>query len=268
MSTNNEAGERMTLPKAISDAITTYSNAGLGDLAYQQEARADLERAIADHVGLPCEGCGQSRAGCLCARTLAAQNTELVRQLRELRATKDGAYRERDRLVCALSKLFPSWLGRHPDSDVAWDADWRWIVFVQLPTGQASWHIHDSERPWFDHLAVGGAPWDGHSTDEKYRRLEAIADHVAAAGKMVPVDAPTLVHYVDEEGNPRLPSEQDIANTQLAADMRNALPALLRVARAARRCLDGSEVDGWHTPMREVDVAELREALGELERQA
>jgi hypothetical protein len=49
--------------------------------------------------------------------------------------------------------------------------------------------------------------------------------------------------------------------------MRNALPALLRVARAARRCLDGSEVDGWHTPMREVDVAELREALGELERE-
>jgi hypothetical protein len=58
------------------------------------------------------------------------------------------------------------------------------------------------------------------------------------------------------------------ARTNLANAAEKHLPALLRVARAARRCLDGSEVDGWHTPMREVDVAEMREALGELEREA
>lgn len=40
----------MTLPKAISDAIDAYSNAGLGDLDYQQRCRAALERAIEDHV--------------------------------------------------------------------------------------------------------------------------------------------------------------------------------------------------------------------------
>ena len=49
-------------------------------------------------------------------------------------------------------------------------------------------------------------------------------------------------------------SGQDERDCELIATMRNALPALLRVARAAERCLDGSEVDGWHTPMREVDV--------------
>jgi hypothetical protein len=58
------------------------------------------------------------------------------------------------------------------------------------------------------------------------------------------------------------------ARTNLANAAEKHLPALLRVARAARRCLDGSEVDGWHTPMREVDVVDLREALGELEREA
>ena len=58
------------------------------------------------------------------------------------------------------------------------------------------------------------------------------------------------------------------ARTNLANAAEKHLPALLRVARAARRCLDGSEVDGWHTPLREVDVAEMREALGELEREA
>lgn len=89
------------------------------------------------------------------------------------RVSKDTAYSERDRLVCAISKVFPSWLERHPDSDTTWDDDWRWIVFVQFPTGQASWHIHDSERDWFAHLAVqSGNSWDGHSTAEKYARIE------------------------------------------------------------------------------------------------
>lgn len=86
---------------------------------------------------------------------------------------KNTAYSERDRLVCAISKIFPSWLERHPLSDTTWEDDWRWIVFVQFPTGQASWHIHDSEEIWFDHLERrDGNSWDGHSTAEKYARIE------------------------------------------------------------------------------------------------
>jgi hypothetical protein len=99
-----------------------------------------------------------------------------------LRKQAQAAYRERDSLVCAFSKVFPSWLARHPESDTEWDDEWRWIVFVQLPTGQASWHIHDSERPWFDHLEVradGG--WDGHTTEEKYRRLAMMSPGAAVA---------------------------------------------------------------------------------------
>ena len=86
---------------------------------------------------------------------------------------KNTAYSERDRLVCAISKVFPSWMERHPLSDTTWEDDWRWIVFVQFPTGQASWHIHDSEESWFDHLERrDGNSWDGHSTAEKYARIE------------------------------------------------------------------------------------------------
>ena len=87
---------------------------------------------------------------------------------------KNNAYRERDMLVCALSKLFPSYLARHDESDTSWEDEWRWIVFIDLPTWQVSWHIHDSERDMFNHLEVKENNWDGHSTDEKYRRLQAI----------------------------------------------------------------------------------------------
>lgn len=113
-------------------------------------------------------------------------------EIDRLTKERDGAYRERNQLVCALSKLFPSWLDRHPDSDTSWDAEWRWIVFVRLPTGQASWHIHDSERGWFDHLVVGGDAWDGHSTDEKYRRLAAITQRTGSCASSLGVHVCTL----------------------------------------------------------------------------
>lgn len=97
------------------------------------------------------------------------------RQRRALQAQRDTAYAERNRLVAALSTLFPASLERHPEEDATWEEDWRWIVFVDLPTGQAGWHIHDSELPLFEHLPreVGRA-WDGHTTEEKYRRVAAL----------------------------------------------------------------------------------------------
>lgn len=89
-----------------------------------------------------------------------------------LTVQKNQAYAERNKLVAALSKLFPASLERHPDEDTTWEDDWRWIVFIELPTGQATWHIHDSELSLFDHLARNcGQKWDGHTTEEKYQRL-------------------------------------------------------------------------------------------------
>lgn len=94
----------------------------------------------------------------------------------ELEGQKDGAYRERDTLVAALSKVFPSSIERHPDADVEWEDDWRTIIAVNLPTGQATWHIHDSEREMFTHLRPDpGFAWDGHTTEEKYERVRALA---------------------------------------------------------------------------------------------
>jgi hypothetical protein len=91
-----------------------------------------------------------------------------------LRQAKDAAYEERDRLVCALSKLWPAHLARHSDSDTTWEDDWRWIVCIHSPVGQLTWHIHDAERPWFDYLDVREGDWDGHTTEDKYARLAAL----------------------------------------------------------------------------------------------
>jgi len=94
----------------------------------------------------------------------------LMHEINELTKLKDNAYAERDKLVAALSKCFPSYLAKHPDNP-DWEPDWMWIVFIDTPEGQCSWHIHDSELGMFSHLTVKENNWDGHSTDEKYERL-------------------------------------------------------------------------------------------------
>lgn len=87
----------------------------------------------------------------------------------------NAVYEERDRLVAALSHL--AWrhgvqvgIGRHEGVD--WEDDWRTVIYLELPTGQVSWHIHDSERPWFLGLPQYDGQWDGHTTEEKYERLQ------------------------------------------------------------------------------------------------
>ena len=83
---------------------------------------------------------------------------------------KDTAYSERNALVAFIASMYPSCLARHVGDP--WEDDWRWIVFIDLPTGQVSWHIHDSELPQFDRLPRDRhAEWDGHTTEEKYARL-------------------------------------------------------------------------------------------------
>lgn len=100
------------------------------------------------------------------AKAIHAHVTALEQQ-------KNGAYSERNKLVAALCKLFPSSIEQHEGED--WENGWN-VVYIDLPTGQVSWHIHDSELPLFAHVARRqGRKWDGHSTEVKYERLAALS---------------------------------------------------------------------------------------------
>ncbi len=107
---------------------------------------------------------------------------EKTARIDELVQQKDMAYSERDRCVAAIAALavrlnWSVWLGRHEASDKSWDHDWRTIVFMNLPSGQVSWHIHDSELPWFDFVPmIPERPWDGHTTQQKYARLAKLGE--------------------------------------------------------------------------------------------
>lgn len=79
------------------------------------------------------------------------------------------AYTERAHLIAALSKLFPASLETDPA-----EPDWP-VCIIDLPTGQASWHISPTDLHLFIHLPRdAGRVWDGHDTPEKYARLDAL----------------------------------------------------------------------------------------------
>jgi hypothetical protein len=98
----------------------------------------------------------------------------------------NGVYAERDKLVALVYHMaqmlgYKSGIGEHvlqPGEE--WDPEWYSVVFIELPTGQVSWHIHVSEEDWFanDNMLQAYEPaWDGHTTEEKYRRVLAMVGH-------------------------------------------------------------------------------------------
>lgn len=93
----------------------------------------------------------------------------------KLQASKDQGYRERNMIVSVLSKFYPAFLGRHEETDTTWHKEWFNIIYIMLPTGQVSWHLHDSDLPLFAHLEYGNVIYDGHTTEEKYERLLALS---------------------------------------------------------------------------------------------
>jgi hypothetical protein len=96
---------------------------------------------------------------------------DLAAERDALRASKDAAYEERNRVVALLAAVFPSVRARTVIE--GWSENWHGCIYVTLPTGQASWHYHDSHAHLFAHVPEGAAIWDGHTTPEKYERVAA-----------------------------------------------------------------------------------------------
>ncbi|MHB8122597.1 MAG: WDGH domain-containing protein [Desulfuromonadaceae bacterium] len=101
---------------------------------------------------------------------------QYIPELKDMEAAKDGAYLERNMCVALIARMALTMgltvgIGKHPEGDATWERDWMNIVFIDLPAGQCSWHIHDSEIPMFSFLPEYAGQWDGHDTAEKYRRV-------------------------------------------------------------------------------------------------
>lgn len=88
---------------------------------------------------------------------------------------KDAAYSERNKLVRLLASLYPS--GIKQTAIDGWDEAWHWCVYIDMPNGQASWHFHIDDLPMFADLPAYAGEWDGHSTEQKYANILALASY-------------------------------------------------------------------------------------------
>lgn len=86
----------------------------------------------------------------------------------------DEVYRERNALVAFLASKYDGVLVEDSDDFPGWG-----VVFIETRFGQMSWHIPPEDFDLFTHVdRVDSYVWDGHTTEEKYQRLERLAEYV------------------------------------------------------------------------------------------
>lgn len=94
-----------------------------------------------------------------------------------MREHRERAYHERNLLVAALSRIWPSHLmPLRPGKDDS-ENTWRWVVCIHSPEGMLNWHLPNAEIDvYFSHLErIGDNHWDQHTQDIKWERLEKLA---------------------------------------------------------------------------------------------
>lgn len=105
------------------------------------------------------------------AQTHDSYTEHLEQEVKRLRELKNQAFDERNQLVALLSKLYPSALSK----DFSGAYSLEDAVYIQLPTGQVSWHLTPSQLPLFEHLHTEEMAWDGHSHEEKWQRVHSVS---------------------------------------------------------------------------------------------
>ena len=102
---------------------------------------------------------------------------DMAAQLEQEIKTRNNAYAERNKCVALLAALsqavgYKVGIKNHQGDD--WEDDWRNVLFIDLPTGQVSWHLHKSEIPLFSMIGPYNGEYDGHTTEEKYARVQQL----------------------------------------------------------------------------------------------
>jgi len=111
-------------------------------------------------------------------KPLSKEQEEIFKKLSDnlslVEKDKDSAYKERNKLVALLTKFFPSFLAKENDAYLNF-YNIHWVVYLETPKGQLSWHIPDLDLFLFDGVRrMATYIWDGHTTEEKYERLSKL----------------------------------------------------------------------------------------------
>jgi len=85
----------------------------------------------------------------------------------------ESLYLEREHCVIALARSAQAngyRVGFRDDPALPDPQSWP-VLFIDLPTGQVSWHLSRIGREEAKDIGHYDGEWDGHDVEEKYRRL-------------------------------------------------------------------------------------------------
>jgi hypothetical protein len=134
------------------------------DADFARQLERELRALAAEYADLKVYG----RAPVSAERPLMADEDVML----SLSRAKDQAYLERNYVVAALARAFPS--GTRKTAIDGWSEDWHGCVYIDLPSGQVSYHYHDSQAFLFEGLPSYTKPWDGHDKNTVHYRLLAV----------------------------------------------------------------------------------------------
>ncbi|XUM01254.1 hypothetical protein ACQ86F_31740 [Streptomyces venezuelae ATCC 10712] len=106
----------------------------------------------------------------------------------QAREERDGAYRERARLVALVAGGLAEQAVVAPALDID-EPGWQ-ILYATIHGRQCSWHYAPRDADFIEHLEHvpaddPRAQWDGHTTEAKYEHIDYLARALGTPG---PVD--------------------------------------------------------------------------------
>ena len=137
-----------------------------------------------------CPACGQQMHPTDWKDRLREELAAALTRVAELEAGKDEAYRQRNVLVAAIARLYPSGIRR--TNIEGWSEDWHGCVYIDLPSGQISYHYHDSQSALFSALPTYTKDWDGHDKEAVENRLAGLEAAALSAQAQQPVDVEAI----------------------------------------------------------------------------
>ncbi len=165
-----QTGVQQPDPNAPQQTPQQGADARTMEISNEQVARAAYLAGIFN-VNVPMDFNDEQARGFFMnlARLLNWTGHMAMNKINELEAQKNGAYAERNAVVAALARHYPSGVAK--TAIEGWNPEWHNCVYIDTPVGQMSWHFHDSQASMFATLPPYDKPWDGHTTQEKYDRL-------------------------------------------------------------------------------------------------
>ena len=146
---------------------------GEGPDTYRISSRLQVSRArVNDQIG--------QLAGRVLACPCPVDELPCHRDTLARRAAERGVYRERAHLVALLASTWQSALHIDPTSPPPAAA----VLYLNTPCGQLSWHVVADDLDLLAHVERAELHqtqlWDGHTTEEKFRRIRELTQKLAA----------------------------------------------------------------------------------------